>query len=95
MTGRPYLTYFGVLFVVIIDGNYFLGSLLILLGVALLLKEIFKWDIPIFKIAISIFLIYWGLTLLFNINTSFEKTSDRKNLHVKVDFQYPKNDSEE
>ena len=80
---------------VLIDGNYFFGGLLILLGVALLLKEIFKWDIPIFKIAISIFLIYWGLTLLFHIDTSFEKKSDRKNRHVKINFQYPKNDSEE
>ena len=80
---------------VLIDGNYFFGGLLILLGVALLLKEIFKWDIPIFKIILGILLIYWGLTLLFKVNTSFEKTSDHKNFHVKVDFQYPKDGSEE
>ncbi len=46
----------------------FWGLILILLGISMILKIVFKVDIPLFRIVIALILIYWGLKLLFGIS---------------------------
>ena len=43
-----------------------IGILLILWGASILIKIFFNIDIPIFRPLLAIFLIYWGITILFN-----------------------------
>lgn len=42
----------------------FWGAMLILLGGSIILKAVFHIDIPIFRIALALIVIYWGITLL-------------------------------
>lgn len=76
------------------DGSFFWGNLLILIGIALLLKAIFKLDIPIFKIALGCFLIYSGLVLLFETKFDFVQKIKHKKIHFKIDFNDVNNDKE-
>ncbi len=44
----------------------FWGLFLILLGISLVCKAVFGWDLPILKVAFGCLLIYWGVQVLFN-----------------------------
>ncbi len=73
----------------------FWGLFLILVGIALLLKVIFKIDIPVFKIVLASFFILLGIRILFgNFNLHRFKTSGNDALfsEIKVtseNFNYP------
>ena len=43
----------------------FWGALLLLLGIALIIKVVFQIDFPVFKVAVGIFLVLLGIKLLF------------------------------
>ncbi len=47
----------------------FWGFFLILLGVSLVLKAAFGWDLPILKVAFGCLLIFWGAQMIFNFPT--------------------------
>lgn len=47
------------------------GLFLIVLGVSFIIKALFGWDIPIFKVALGIALIYWGIQVLFDTQRPF------------------------
>lgn len=49
----------------------FWGVLLIILGISTIVKTVFNVNIPLFRTAFSLFIIYIGLTMLFN-GFSFE-----------------------
>ncbi len=46
-------------------GGLFWGILLVLLGLTIILKAVFKIDIPLFRMVFALLIIYWGLKLLF------------------------------
>ncbi|RLC50453.1 MAG: hypothetical protein DRZ79_04365 [Candidatus Cloacimonadota bacterium] len=52
----------------ILFGSLFWGVLLILLGFSIVIKAIFKIDIPVIKIVFALLLIYWGIKILFGFN---------------------------
>jgi len=55
-------------------GGLFWGVLLILIGLSMILKTVFKIDIPVVRLIFAIIIIYWGLKLLFG--TSFTAKSE-------------------
>ena len=63
-----------------IFSNLFWGILLIIFGLSIVLKALFKIDIPIFRIIIALILIYFGLKMLFG------GFFDRSNHHNSVIF---------
>jgi len=52
-----------------INPEVIIGIILITFGFSLLAKLIWNIDIPIFRPLLAIFLIYWGLSLLFGTNS--------------------------
>jgi len=52
----------------VLFGGLFWGVLLILLGISIVIKAVFKIDIPVVKIVFAMLLIYWGLKILFGFN---------------------------
>ena len=55
----------------------FWGAMLVLLGTSMIIKTVFKIDIPIFRLIFALIIIYWGVKLLFG--TSLKK-SDENNV---------------
>lgn len=54
----------------------FWGLILVLLGLSMIIKIVFKIDLPIIRIVFAILLIYWGLKLLFGLSFQVKKDSD-------------------
>lgn len=52
----------------IIFSGIFWGMILVLLGLSMIIKIIFKVDIPIIRVVFAVILIYWGLKMLFGIS---------------------------
>ncbi len=46
----------------------FWGLILVLLGLSMIVKVVFKIDLPIIKLLFAALLIYWGIKLLFGIS---------------------------
>jgi predicted membrane protein len=55
-------------------GGFFWGGLLVLIGLSMILKTVFKIDIPVFRLVFAVIIIYWGIKLLFG--TSFTRKSE-------------------
>jgi len=55
----------------------FWGAMLVLLGISMIIKTVFKIDIPILRLIFALIIIYWGVKLLFG--TSMKK-SDENNV---------------
>ena len=49
----------------IVFSSIFWGVILVLLGISVILKAVFKIDIPVFRVVFAILLIYWGAKILF------------------------------
>jgi predicted membrane protein len=45
--------------------SIFWGLLIILFGISIIIKAVFKIDIPIFRMVFALLLIYWGVKLMF------------------------------
>ncbi|MCF7792543.1 MAG: hypothetical protein K9N09_01295 [Candidatus Cloacimonetes bacterium] len=54
----------------------FWGLVLVLLGLSMIIKIVFKIDLPIIRIVFAVILIYWGLKLLFGLSFSIKKDND-------------------
>ncbi len=53
--------------------SIFWGLLIILFGISIIIKAVFKIDIPIFRMVFALLLIYWGVKLMFG-NVFSKKT---------------------
>ncbi len=68
----------------------FWGSLLIIIGLALVIKVVFNVDFPIFKIIIAFLLIYLGLRILFGSFGMFQfKTGPNEVLFTERTYNNP------
>jgi small neutral amino acid transporter SnatA (MarC family) len=61
------------------------GAALILWGISIFLKLIWGIDLPIFKALAAIFLIYLGLSMLFDTKTKMSYSSKTFHYTVKED----------
>ena len=52
----------------------FWGVMLVLLGISMIVKTLFKIDVPIFRLIFALIIIYWGVKMLFG--TSLRKSND-------------------
>ena len=70
----------------ILFGSLFWGILLILLGVSMILKAVYKIDIPVIRIMFAIIIIYWGLKMLFG--TPFINKNENNVIFNKADIEH-------
>jgi len=70
----------------------FWGIIFLVVGVALILKVIFKLDIPVFRLIIAVVFIYFGLRILFGDSFSFNKTVVQENSAVFGESYYDSTD---
>ena len=73
-----------------IDSTIFWGGFFIFFGVAIILKAIFKIDIPLVKIVLGIFCLYCGLALL--LDQKMLPPFGEKCFKVNVDFNRSKSE---
>ena len=76
----------------LLSNGLFWGFILILLGISVIIKAIFKIDIPLVKIIFALLLIYWGLKLLFGF--SFHSHSEENIVFQKSQITASKSKSE-
>jgi len=72
----------------------FWGSILILIGIALVIKVIFNVDFPVFKILVALFFIYLGLRILFGSFGIFRFETGPNDVlftqrHYSCPYEYP------
>lgn len=75
----------------------FWGILFLIIGTSMILDHVFGIDLPLFRIAFALWLIYWGVKILFggfgiNFTTNKIKT-DSEILFSEGRFEYPAKDS--
>ena len=69
----------------------FWGILLIIWGISIIIKVVFKIDLPIIRILFAILLIYWGLKMLFGLSFNlkqenvFQQTQNAR-LHPRREY---------
>lgn len=47
-----------------LSGEYFVAVILIIMGILLLTRQIFNWNIPVFRIFLGLLIIYVGISIL-------------------------------
>lgn len=67
-------------------GGLFWGALLILIGLSMIAKAVFKIDIPVVRLIFAVIIIYWGLQMLFG--TSFSRKTENSVIFDNADFKH-------
>ena len=76
----------------LLSNGLFWGFILILLGISVIIKAIFKIDIPLVKIIFALLLIYWGLKLLFGFEFKSHSSGNIVFSKSKISASQTKND---
>lgn len=80
----------------IISSGVFWGVFLILIGLSIIVKILFNIDIPVFRIVIGLFLVYFGLQVIFGSNFLLRRRGRRtkiKSEHYK-EYNFQKRSNE-
>lgn len=75
--------------------SMFWGVIIIVIGLSVLLGAVFGIDVPVFRILLGLFLVYFGLKVIlgaFSWDIDFvrqKRSSDHESVFAEAQFQYP------